>query len=99
MRELDRSLVHWAHNDVRSLEEAFSLYRGRTGHYPEAPGFPELIRLNIIEREPRDPWGSPYRYALVDGRPVITSYGKDRRPGGTGPAADISNSLEDVSSR
>jgi hypothetical protein len=36
-----------------------------------------------------DPWGHPYRYEPGDGTYTLVCYGRDGRPGGTGPDADI----------
>jgi general secretion pathway protein G len=44
---------------------------------------------------PVDPWKDPYVYAPPGNgsdEPVITSLGKDGKPGGTGDDADISSS-------
>jgi general secretion pathway protein G len=41
---------------------------------------------------PKDPWGNPYVYASpgADGREYeIMSFGRDGKPGGEGPDADI----------
>lgn len=41
---------------------------------------------------PSDPWGSEYQYRAPeaeDGRPLLTSFGADRKAGGTGGGADI----------
>jgi len=43
---------------------------------------------------PKDPWGNPYYYVSPgpEGRDyVITSYGSDGEPGGTGKNADITS--------
>ncbi len=41
---------------------------------------------------PKDPWGKPYIYVSDDGQKfTIISYGKDKKEGGTGVAADISS--------
>ena len=47
---------------------------------------------------PKDPWNNPYIYASpgTDGRDYdIITYGRDGKPGGTGPDADISNATLD----
>jgi general secretion pathway protein G len=47
---------------------------------------------------PKDPWGNPFYYASPgpDGRDyVITSYGYDGEPGGTGKNGDISSAEMD----
>ena len=78
--------------EIGTLETAMTVHRAKTGHYPDpATGFGALIDLGIIDREPRDPWGNPFRYELVEGQPVITSYGADGNPGGEGASADISS--------
>lgn len=42
----------------------------------------------------RDPWNTPYEYRVPgDGAPfAVISYGDDKKPGGSGVAADISSS-------
>jgi hypothetical protein len=35
-----------------------------------------------------DPWGRPYIYKLVDGKPRAACIGRDGVPGGTGPDED-----------
>ena len=79
--------------DIENLETALKLYRARTGQYPDAAtGWAALVETQILDKEPRDQWGNPYRYETMDGRrPVITSLGSDGLPGGTGDAADLSN--------
>ena len=85
---------------IGNLENALKLHFAKTGRYPDsATGFAALIDLGIIDRQPRDAWGNPFRYELVDGRPVITSFGADGRPGGEGDSADISSLPAKVSSR
>jgi general secretion pathway protein G len=45
-----------------------------------------------IERLPNDPWGNPYQYVqpgIKGGEFDVFSYGKDNKPGGEGPDADI----------
>jgi general secretion pathway protein G len=86
--------------DIAQLDNALKLYRARTGHYPDsAVGFDALVDVQIVDKLPRDGWGNFYRYELVDGRPVITSFGADGLPGGEGDNADISNATTQVSSR
>lgn len=83
------------------LERALKAHLAKTGRYPDVTtGFAALIDLEIVDKEPRDGWGNPYRYELVDGRPIITSFGSDARRGGDGDAADItSRPAAEVSSR
>jgi general secretion pathway protein G len=86
--------------DIGNLEHALNLFQARTGAYPEpASGFGALVDQGIIDRIPKDGWGNDYRYALVDGRPVITSLGSDGQLGGEGDAADLSNAPPRVTRR
>ena len=83
---------------IENLERALNSYRSRSGHYPPtAVGFAVLSGLD--DWRLRDAWGNPYRYQLVEDRPVITSFGADGLPGGKGDDADISNLPAKVSSR
>jgi len=86
--------------DIAMLENGLKLYRARTGHLPDSTtGFAALLDVQIIDRMPKDAWGNPYRYELVDGRPVITSFGADGLPGGDGVNADLSNRSPELSAR
>lgn len=41
-----------------------------------------------LDRIPLDPWGNPYVYEMRGNLFAVGTYGSDRRPGGTGSAAD-----------
>ena len=48
----------------------------------------------LLRPAPHDPWGAPYLYRYDGGgageqRYVLSSYGADRRPGGSGDDADV----------
>lgn len=78
--------------DVQNLVTALDAYRLQKGRYPTAAeGLDALLRTKVVKELSDDPWGTPYVYALEDGEPVVTSYGNDGAPGGSGPAADISS--------
>lgn len=47
-----------------------------------------------IKKIPKDAWGQDFIYELEDGKPVIISYGEDRREGGSKNAKDLS--LDDL---
>ena len=61
------------------------------GRYPtEQEGLQVLITNQLKNSKgpymtasdvPRDPWGQPYRYRLIDGKPCIDSSGPDRKFG------------------
>ena len=89
----------WARTrmDIRDLESTLHEYARNNGHFPgTADGFRPLLVTRALAAEPHDAWGRPYHYALVEGRPMITSFGSDGRPGGVGPAEDISNLSPDL---
>jgi general secretion pathway protein G len=95
---LRRARIDRTRLGIEKLERALTVYRSKSGQYPPtAVGFAALSGLG--DWELRDGWGSPYRYQLVEDRPVITSFGADGLPGGEGDDADISNLPAKVSSR
>lgn len=67
------------------LRQALDLFRMDNGRYPdEEEGLAVLVnpgkgKAPYLSGLANDPWGRPYRYRLVDGRPVIDSAGPDRR--------------------
>jgi hypothetical protein len=40
---------------------------------------------------PLDTWGHPFLYSVKEGHPVVTSYGRDGKPGGVGFDCDLSS--------
>lgn len=78
--------------DVKNLANALDTYRLQKGRYPTpVEGLTALRRAKVIKELPADPWGTPYAFALEDGEPVVTSYGADGAPGGSGRDADITS--------
>jgi len=85
--------------DIRKIEQAISLFRYDTGHFPE--DLRELVREPddvkrwngpYLQSEPRDPWGNRYDYRVPgnDDREFdVWSNGRDGQEGGEGPDADI----------
>lgn len=53
-----------------------------------------MIDAQILEGDPVDPWGHPYRYWVVRGEPFFVSLGADDACGGVGPALDIVPGLD-----
>jgi general secretion pathway protein G len=89
---LQLSRVDWTRMNIRDVESALERYARNTGHFPsETEGLGPLVATGALAAEPHDAWGRRYHYALLQGRPVITSFGSDGQPGGQGPNADISN--------
>jgi hypothetical protein len=68
----------------RNIEDAVSLYKGMHGSYPsEKDALPILFndencRKLLKSTNVYDPWGTRYRFRVVDGRPLVDSAGRDR---------------------
>ncbi|MFT3838493.1 MAG: type II secretion system protein GspG [Myxococcaceae bacterium] len=74
--------------DISQLQVAVDAYYARNARYPEQLAV--LVDAGTL-RLTNDPWGNPYVYTLVNGAPVIASYGADGKPGGEGRDADLTN--------
>lgn len=74
---------------IRGSLFAVELYSEDFGHIPtEADGFEVLLgtggarKVYLSARSvPLDTWGTPLRYSVKHGRPVVWSLGRDRTPG------------------
>jgi general secretion pathway protein G len=103
---LGEAKVKAAKIQIESLGSALDLYFLDTGQYPSSSeGLDALVQRpgaatgwngpylkgNVV---PSDPWGKPYVYRSPgqSGAYDIVSYGSDKQEGGTGVAADITNS-------
>jgi len=95
--ELDRDSRERIATDLRKVWDAAISYHELTGEWPD-----RVLRLvdardpksgltldRALEVEPHDPWGRGYRITVLDGRPVVATFGRDGEPGGNGPDADI----------
>ena len=75
--------------ELRMIQAGLELYRLDVGQYPtEEQGLMALVEkpkkdpipktwVQSMDVLPNDPWGKPYQYSLVDGRPVLRSFGRD----------------------
>jgi general secretion pathway protein G len=102
--QVGKSEIKAARAQMDALEKALDQYRLDVGHYPTMEqGLVALVERPASEPRwdgpylkravPPDPWGSPYMMIVPGqhGEIDLVSYGKDRQPGGTGEAADITN--------
>ncbi len=103
--KVDTARVTAAKTDINSIRTALDLYRLDNFNYPtteqglqalvKQPADPTITNYpphGYLPTLPKDPWGNPYVYVSPgsDGRDYeITSYGRDGKPGGEGPDADI----------
>jgi general secretion pathway protein G len=74
---------------------AAELFKAETGRYPSAleEMAPEAAaragrNWSIRIEDAVNPWGQPYIYRLVDGKPHAICLGRDGRPGGEGEDED-----------
>ena len=103
---IDQAAVARARQDIRAIESALGLYRMDNFKYPSTTeGLQALVskpgdgaanwkRGGYLQRLPKDPWDSPYRYQYPGqrgGELDIFSYGADGQEGGQEINADIGN--------
>ncbi len=93
---LDDSQVATAKQQISNFKSALISYRVKFSKFPTTEeGLAVLIDnekgQNFLEAKeiPKDPWGNEYVYKFENGNYVITSYGADGQPGGSGNDADI----------
>ncbi|HLT29831.1 MAG TPA: type II secretion system protein GspG [Myxococcaceae bacterium] len=76
--------------DIVNLERMVRQYARVTGDIPDQGiGLQALVEARMITELPTDPWGTAYRYEIIEGRGRIISYGADGQPGGEGEARDV----------
>ncbi len=96
-----------AATQIRSFEEALSMFKLENGFYPSTEqGLKALVEKptsgripnrykagGYIKKIPLDPWGYEYRYLSpgAHGDFDLFSYGPDGESGGEGENADVSN--------
>lgn len=111
LSKVDQARVTAAKTDIRTISAALESYRLDNFKYPtteqglqalvKQPNDPTITNYapgGYLKSVPKDPWGNPYQYVTpgADGRDYdIISYGRDGKPGGDGPDADISTSTID----
>jgi general secretion pathway protein G len=107
MSRPDEARIVAAKQDIASLSQALKLYRLDNHVYPTTEqGLQALVTKptttpippnwkdgGYLDRLPKDPWDSDYRYLNPGVRSEVDvfSLGADREPGGEGTAADIGN--------
>jgi len=102
--QIGKSEVKTAKAQIVAFEKALQQYRLDVGRYPTTEqGLQALVTrpANVqkwdgpyLEKAlPMDPWGRPFVYACPGehGDFDISSLGRDGRPGGDGPDADITS--------
>jgi len=102
--QLGKSEIKAARAQIAAIEKALDIYRLDMGYYPSQDE--GLAALNkspenavkwagpyLEKAVPVDPWGQAYNYRIPgeQGDYDLFSYAKDRRIGGNGENADITN--------
>jgi type II secretion system (T2SS) protein G len=77
-------------SDLRIIVNAAELFKAEKGRYP---GTIDELSADSLQNwslnESIDPWGNPYIYKTINGRPHAFCYGKDGIPGGNGDNLDF----------
>ena len=105
MSRPDEARVTAAKQDIGAISQALKLYKLDNMRYPtteqglqalvKKPGtapVPENWKGNgYLEKLPKDPWGTPYKYLQpgLHGDVDVMSFGANREAGGEGSDADI----------
>ena len=94
MPATDRAARTRVQADLSTLEQGIEMYRLENMRYPTTEEGLAALTPNYVRRLPNDPWNSPYVYVSPgpNGAPFrIASLGADKREGGSGENADITN--------
>lgn len=97
--QLDSSKVKQARIQMAEIGKALDMFYTDCGVYPESlEGLVEQPSdcsnwgpEPYVRKIQKDPWNNDFDYESEGGSYVLISYGKDRKPGGTGSAKDISS--------
>src|SRR5665811_668600 len=105
MSRPDEARVTAARQDIGAISQALKLYKlDNTRHPTTEQGLQALVKKptaapvpenwkgnGYLEKLPKDPWGSPYKYLQpgLHGDVDVMSFGADRQAGGEGNDADI----------
>ena len=97
--KLDSAKVKEAKIQMSEMAKSLEMYYTDCGVYPETMNglieqpsdCPNWGPEPYVKKLQKDPWGSDFEYESEGGSYTILSFGKDRKPGGTGSAKDISS--------
>jgi general secretion pathway protein G len=103
--QLGKAQSRGAKLQVQSIAAALELFQGDNGRFPTAQeGLQALLtRPEGLDNwngpylhskdQLKDPWGHPYRYAVVGQTVTVSTLGADDKEGGDGANKDISASV------
>lgn len=92
----------WAtRQTISDIKKSLQMYRGAGKPLPQSleefrgPDGEFLVQFKRDERgRPLDGWGRPFLYSVEGSEYVVTSLGRDGKPGGAGLDCDLSNLTE-----
>jgi general secretion pathway protein G len=101
-KQFKKARVKEARIQISEIGKSLDLYLTDCGSYPTTDqGLQALVEQPsdcknwgpeaYLKKVPTDPWGSPFVYEAHGNAYTLKSLGDDKREGGTGTAADISN--------
>ena len=95
LTSVDDSNVAAAQAQIKNFKTALIAYKLKYKRFPDSLDAlinnPKGIKFLDAPQVPSDPWGNQYQYQLDGNNFLITSYGADGSPGGTGYNADITS--------
>lgn len=105
MQKAGEAKVDKAKADISSLEDALQNYRLDNDKYPTTDDGLQALTVQpsdstnwkgpyLTHPVPLDPWNNPYQYQSPgpSGQDyLVSSYGSDGQPGGSGDAADLTS--------
>jgi general secretion pathway protein G len=103
--ETNCTTIEWkVKSDLRTIVAAAEYFRLETGRYPERieemmPAGASKAGATATVENDLDPWGRPYLYGLVSGKPCAVCLGRDGVPGGTGADADLMSISDEGATR
>lgn len=63
---------------LKAISQSISLFKQDRGRFPNSAEIPDILTNNAQHLMLVDSWGKPFRYRVVDGRPIVDSAGPDR---------------------
>ena len=86
----EQARIAAAKADISNIGLAMDMFEMDIGHYPDKledlltnPGSGEKWKGPYLKKEPKDPWGKPYKY-----EPAASGEGKDYKVCSSGPSED-----------
>jgi hypothetical protein len=77
--------VYPIREECRNFEDAINLYKALHGSYPSGSNALSIVvndtdcRKLLKSTNLDDPWGTLFRFRIIDGHPVVDSAGQDHR--------------------